>query len=247
MSNTSDNNEKKSEDQSISVEEALAAIRQKKAQRNKSSEAKGGQIPSNNFSLAPKGGSLLSQSNRRRGRPTAAYWIHNLQDSIQQGLQARFESIQSDPGAKNQIHRRDFIPSQRFIIPDGIAQEILSPEQLRQGSVVTSVDLHNAQQTGVIEPTGRIADMSGGLNLNPEQLEQVAQKVRQEQKQRPGYTPPPGTSNLLDRFGLSGNEAIEDFVFEEVTLNRKEQKLPRKALKINPSIRKMFDPKHAEE
>lgn len=192
---------------------------------------------------APK--KMLAQTPRRRmGRPTAAFWIRNLQESIERRMDHLYTSIKDNPGARSQMMRRDFYATERFTIPVDVVQEVaeldsvtkqpIGPTTLARFTDVDQVqgDLSKVQRSAQIADhqtkNGQLAGALEGVGS-----EFLAGHLQSDSSQRKA-----GSLNANDRFGNVDNLDLGPLIFEEVKcapLHR-----PKK-LKVNPMIRKMFE------
>jgi hypothetical protein len=82
----------------ISIGEALASIR-------------------GNRQVALPKKAAPAKPSQRVGRPTAAFWVRNLQESVQRRADMLYDSIREDPGSQASMNRRDFYSSERFTLP----------------------------------------------------------------------------------------------------------------------------------
>lgn len=209
----------------ISIGEALASIRGAKK-----------------VDLPKKAGS--SKPKKRQGRPTAAFWVRNLQESVQRRADFLYDSIREDPGAKSAMGRRDFYSSERFTIPLDAVSAIVEvtpgvpvppPRPLSTFSDLTGVDVANISPEAVPRSaTVRSQALADGeLSSQTDQLQKLdlSGHLQDPEQQRPA----PGEEM---RFAPSSSFETGRWIIEEI---RQAPKARAKNLKVNPLIRKMFE------
>jgi hypothetical protein len=103
----------------------------------------------------------------RPGFIAPQFWLDNLQDGVQRSRDRLFDNILENPNAATGMGRRDFTPTQGFVIPAEMLQEVGSAEEVRQ--VAEDVDdspLRNAAildvkvlgEAGLIEAQRRLGE-----------------------------------------------------------------------------------------
>lgn len=209
----------------ISIGEALSSIR---GQR---------QVPLPN-KAAP------SKPSQRVGRPTAAFWVRNLQESVQRRADMLYDSIREDPGSQAAMGRRDFYSSERFALPlnaitavveftpgeplppprslatfrdlEGVDAARVSPEAVPRSAQVQARSVQAGEFAGKTEQLEKL-DLSGHLD--------------QSEKARPA----PGEEM---RFLPASAFETGQWIIEEI---RQAPRLRGRNLNVNPLIRKMFE------
>ena len=193
---------------------------------------------------------MPSKPSRRRGRATAAFWVKNLQESVERRMDLLHDGIRDDPGAMSQMKRRDFYSSERFSIPlnavtavvevtpgeppppmrpistfddiDGVDLGQVSPEAVPRSGQVNSTAVANGEFAGQTEQLEKL-DLSGHLE--------------QQMLQRP-------TDPNDPRFTPASEFDTGRWIIEEIRATPKER---GKKLKVNPLIRKMFEKRSEED
>lgn len=207
--------QEKKEKKKVSIGEALETLR-----------GGGPAVPKKAITQAPR---------RRMGRPTAAFWIRNLQESIQRRIDHLYDSIREDPGARAQMLRRDFYASERFVIPTGVLQEVAHipegstrPEtRVARFSDLDKLDIRSGSDLKQVERSAPVTISQTGAEQLRDGIDDI--KGLEVDKTQPGQTA---------RFGHVGKMDMGQLVFEEVKVEPKQR--PKK-LKVNPMIRKMFE------
>lgn len=208
----------------ISIGEALASIR-------------GGKQVNLPKKAAP------AKPTQKLGRPTAAFWVRNLQDSVQRRADLLYDSIREDPGSQAAMGRRDFYSSERFALPiDAITavveytpgEPIPPPRPLAtfndlQGVNVAHVSPESVPRSATVQSQ---AIANGELAQHTEQLQKMDLSGHlQNETARPA----PGEEM---RFLPSAAFETGKWIIEEI---RQAPKARGRSLNVNPLIRKMFE------
>jgi len=188
---------------------------------------------------------MAAKPKRRVGRATAAFWVKNLQESVERRMDLLYDGIRDDPGALSQMKRRDFYSSERFTIPlnavssvvevtpgeppppmkpiatfgdlDSVDLGQVSPESVPKSGQVQSQAVANGEFAGKTDQLEKL-DLSGHLS-------------------EPSMQRPQGGEGD-DRFAPSSEFDTGRWIIEEIRATPKER---GKKLKVNPLIRKMFE------
>lgn len=194
---------------------------------------------------------MAAKPKRRVGRATAAFWVKNLQESVERRMDLLYDGIRDDPGALSQMKRRDFYSSERFTIPlnavssvvevtpgeppppmkpiatfgdlDSVDLGQVSPESVPKSGQVQSQAVANGEFAGKTDQLGKL-DLSGHLS-------------------EPSMQRPQGGEGD-DRFAPSSEFDTGRWIIEEIRATPKER---GKKLKVNPLIRKMFEKRSDSE
>ena len=209
----------------ISIGEALASIR------------------GNRQVNIPKAAAVAKPS-QRVGRPTAAFWVRNLQESVQRRADMLYDSIREDPGSQASMNRRDFYSSERFTLPlDTITavveytpgEPIPPPRPLATFQDLQGVDVARVTPESVPR-SAHVQSRSvanGELANRTEQLQNMdlSGHLRQGETARPE----PGEEM---RFLPSAAFETGKWIIEEI---RQAPRVRGRNLNVNPLIRKMFE------
>jgi hypothetical protein len=185
-----------------------------------------------------------SKPSQRVGRPTAAFWVRNLQESVQKRADMLYDSIREDPGSKASMGRRDFYSSESFRLPlDTITavveytpgEPIPPPRPLATFSDLQGVDVANVSPQSVPR-SARVqshAVANGEMANRTDQL----QKLDLSGHLQPGETARPDPGEEM-RFLPSAAFETGKWIIEEI---RQAPKVRGRNLNVNPLIRKMFE------
>lgn len=209
----------------ISIGEALASIRGNKQ-----------------VNLPKKAGS--SKPSQRVGRPTAAFWVRNLQESVQRRSDMLYDSIRQDPGSQAAMGRRDFYSSERFALPlDAITavveytpgEPLPPPRPLATFSDLQGVNVANVSP----EAIPRSAHVQHQAVVNGEMASQTEQLQAMDLSGhlREGETARPAPGEEMRFLPTSAFETGK-WIIEEI---RQAPKARGRNLNVNPLIRKMFE------
>lgn len=209
----------------ISVAEALSSIR----------SGSRASLPSKAAAAKPT---------HRTGRPTAAFWVRNLQDSVQRRADMLYESIREDPGSQAAMTRRDFYSSERFALPlDAITavveynpgEPIPPPRPLATFKDLEGVDVGQATAEAIPHSgySQSFAISNGELASKAETL----QKMDLSGHLRPGETARPAPGDEMRFLPTSAFETGK-WIIEEI---RQAPRARGRNLSINPLIRQMFE------
>lgn len=221
--------EKKEGDGKVSIGDALAAIRSGKK-------------------VAVPKKAAAAKPSRRMGRPTATFWVRNLQESVQRRMDHLYDNIRDDPGAMSQMRRRDFFSSERFTIPLNTVSGVVEvtpgeppppPKPLSTFSDLDGVDLGKVSPEAVprSQTVKSTAIANGELAHRQQDLEglDLSGHLRNEASGRPA---PSGAAPNDPRFASSTSFDTGRWIIEEIRATPKNR---GKKLKVNPLIRKMFE------
>ncbi len=187
-----------------------------------------------------------AKPSRKMGRPTATFWVRNLQESVQRRMDHLYDAIRDDPGAMSQMRRRDFFSSERFSIPLDAVSGVVEvtpgeppppPKPLSTFQDLKGVDVGNVSPESV--PRSRTVNSTavenGELAGRQSDLEKMdlSGHLRNEASGRPA----PGQPND-PRFAASSNFDTGRWIIEEIRATPRNR---GKKLKVNPLIRKMFE------
>lgn len=223
--------EQKKEGGKVSIGEALEAIRSGKKL----------EVPKKAARAKPT---------RRMGRATAAFWVRNLQESVQRRTDLLYDTIREDPGAMSQMKRRDFYSSERFTIPLDAVTAVVEvtpgepPPPMRAISTFSDLD---GVDLGEVSPeavprSGRVSSQAvsnGEFANQTDKLEKLDLSGHLEQQQ---LKRPSGAND--QRFSGASDFDTGRWIIEEIRATPKER---GKKLKVNPLIRKMFEKRGDDE
>lgn len=185
-----------------------------------------------------------TKPSQRVGRPTAAFWVRNLQESVQRRADMLYDSIREDPGSQASMNRRDFYSSERFTLPlDTITavveytpgEPIPPPRPLATFQDLQGVDVARVSPEAVPR-SARVqshAVANGELANNTDQL----QKMDLSGHLRQGETARPEPGEEM-RFLPSAAFETGKWIIEEI---RQAPRVRGRNLNVNPLIRKMFE------
>ncbi|MBI3928271.1 MAG: hypothetical protein HY319_22195 [Armatimonadetes bacterium] len=175
---------------------------------------------------------LARAPQRRAGRPTAAFWLKNLLESVERRQDQLFESVRSDPGARAHMFRRDFHASEQIYVPFDQLEEYLhqpATVHIQKKEKPRGQILSRLQQMDKIDLSGD--QVKSGIATVASRLKDPAQEEDDD--------------GLLGRFtGIENVELGQGLVFEEV--QQEQQRQNQKKLRVNPMIRKMFEKREQE-
>lgn len=208
----------------ISIGEALEAIRGKRS-----------------VNLPKK--AAPAKPSQRVGRPTAAFWVRNLQDSVQRRSDMLYDSIRQDPGSQASMGRRDFYSSEKFTLPvDTISavveytpgEPIPPPRPLATFSDLQGVDVARVSPEAVPR-SGQVSSRAVANGELANQTEQLERMDLSGHLQTETARPEPGEEM---RFLPSAAFETGKWIIEEI---RQAPRVRGKNLQVNPLIRKMFE------
>ena len=185
-----------------------------------------------------------AKPSQRVGRPTAAFWVRNLQESVQRRADMLYDSIREDPGSQASMNRRDFYSSERFTLPlDTITavveytpgEPIPPPRPLATFNDLQNVDLARVSP----ESVPRSAQVQSRAVANGELAQQTdqLQKMDLSGHLRQGETSRPEPGEEM-RFLPSAAFETGKWIIEEI---RQAPRVRGRNLNVNPLIRKMFE------
>lgn len=184
-----------------------------------------------------------AKPSQRVGRPTAAFWVRNLQDSVQRRSDMLYDSIRQDPGSQAAMGRRDMYSSEKFTLPlDTISavveytpgEPIPPPKPLATFSDLQGVDVGNVSPEA-IPRSGHVSSRAVANGELANQTEQLAKMDLSGHLQTETARPDPGEEM---RFLPSSAFETGKWIIEEI---RQAPKARGKSLQVNPLIRKMFE------
>lgn len=194
---------------------------------------------------------LTSKPSRKVGRATAAFWVRNLQESVQRRMDLLYDGIRDDPGALSQMKRRDFYSSERFTIPLNAVSAVVEvtpgepPPPMRPISTfgdIDGVDLGQVSPEAVPRSghTQNHAVANGEFAGSADKLDKLdlSGHLQQQGVQRPAD----GSND--PRFAASSEFETGRWIIEEIRATPKER---GKKLKVSPLIRKMFEKRSESE
>ena len=208
----------------ISIGEALEAIRGKRS-----------------VSLPKK--APPAKPSQRVGRPTAAFWVRNLQDSVQRRSDMLYDSIRTDPGSQAAMGRRDFYSTERFTLPvDTITavveytpgEPIPPARPIATFADLAGVDVGNVSPEAVPR-SGQVSSRAVANGEMAGHTDQLARMDLSGHLQTETARPDPGDEM---RFLPSAAFETGKWIIEEI---RQAPKARGKSLQVNPLIRKMFE------
>jgi hypothetical protein len=94
------------------------------------------------------------QQAQRPGFIAPQFWLDNLQDGVQRSRDRLFDNIAENPNVATGLGRRDFTPTQGFVIPEHMLIEVGGAEENRQmaeeleDSPLKSAAIHDAKVLG---------------------------------------------------------------------------------------------------
>ncbi len=192
----------------------------------------------------------------------AAYWLESLLEGATRRQTDLYEAIRENPSAQAQMFRRDLRVVGDLSIPSGSMQEVRqprTPRPPRQGAVglrerfanVGHLELIEARLESVGAPRQEIP----AQNPVDEALRSVSSRFQEvstldlaafyaveEVGARPAAEarpPAPGTVSLSRFAGVSSMDVLGGIELLEVRQQAADD-LPKRRLKTNPNIRKMF-------
>jgi hypothetical protein len=185
-----------------------------------------------------------SKPSQRVGRPTAAFWVRNLQESVQRRADMLYDAIREDPGSQAAMGRRDFYSSERFTLPlDTITavveytpgEPIPPPRPLATFSDLQGVDVGRVSPEAVPRSAAvsTQAVANGELANHTDQLQKLDLSGHLHQ----GETARPEPGEEM-RFLPSAAFETGKWIIEEI---RQAPKARGRNLQVNPLIRKMFE------
>lgn len=184
-----------------------------------------------------------AKPSQRVGRPTAAFWVRNLQDSVQRRADMLYDSIRQDPGSQASMGRRDFYSTEKFSLPmDAITavveytpgEPIPPPRPLATFSDLQGVDPANLSPESVPR-SGQVSSRAVANGEFANQTEQLSKMDLSGHLQTETARPEPGEEM---RFLPSAAFETGKWIIEEI---RQAPKARGKSLQVNPLIRKMFE------
>lgn len=184
-----------------------------------------------------------AKPSQRVGRPTAAFWVRNLQDSVQRRADMLYDSIRQDPGSQAAMGRRDFYSSEKFTLPvDTISavveytpgEPIPPPRPLATFADLQGVDAANISPES-LPRSGQVSSRAVANGEFADQHEQLARMDLSGHLQTETARPDPGEEM---RFLPSAAFETGKWIIEEI---RQAPKARGKSLQVNPLIRKMFE------
>jgi hypothetical protein len=185
-----------------------------------------------------------SKPSQRVGRPTAAFWVRNLQESVLRRADMLYDSIREDPGSQAAMNRRDLFSSERFTLPlDAVTavveytpgEPIPPPRPIATFNDLKGVDVARVSP----ESVPRSAQVQSRAVANGElanQAEQL-QKLDLSGHLRQGETARPQPGEEMRFLPTSAFETGK-WIIEEI---RQAPKARGRNLNVNPLIRKMFE------
>ncbi len=194
---------------------------------------------------------LSAKPARRMGKATAAFWVRNLQESVQRRMDMLYDTIRDDPGAMAQMKRRDFFSSERFAIPlDAITGVVeVSPGEPppppRPLATFSDLDGVDPKSTSLdqVSKSGEVRTRALAEGEFADRHQQLEKLDLSGHLQTPSAPPPPPAQGG-DRFAPSSTFETGRWIIEEI---RAAPKTRGKKLKVNPLIRKMFEKRGEEE
>lgn len=185
-----------------------------------------------------------SKPSQRTGRPTAAFWVRNLHDSVQRRADMLYEAIREDPGSQASMNRRDLMATERFTLPLNAITAVVEytpgepippPRPLATFADLQGVDLARVSPDAVPRSgqAQSFAVSKGELSGHEETL----QKLDLSGHLQPGETQRPAPGEDM-RFLPSSAFETGQWIIEEI---RQAPRARGRNLQVSPLIRQMFE------